>query len=188
MKPRWIVVALVAIIAAGGLIFAFLEMSKERAIEREREKPVAAEPQVKRGTNGEVTITLDADTQKRIGLKIEALAPKQIRREIKGYGRVLDPAPLAMLASDLASARVTAEASGQEFERLKTLAGQNNTSARALQGAEAAARRDEVQREAVAQQLLATWGKAIAERSNLADFIQSLALRQSALIRIDLLP
>jgi len=127
-------VALVALIAAAGLIVAFLKMSKERAAEREREKPVAAEPQVKRGTNGEVTLTLDADTQKRIGLKIEALAPKQIHAEIKGYGHVLDPAPLAMLVSELASARVTAEASRLEFERVKTLAGQNNTSARALQG------------------------------------------------------
>src|SRR5437762_5089162 len=96
------------------------------------------ESRVTHGTNGETIIKLDAETQKLMGLQTAALASAQLNPEIKAYGRVLDATPLASLVADLTAATATAQASQAELERLKTLASQNNASARLLQAAEAA--------------------------------------------------
>ena len=42
--------------------------------------------------------------------------------EVKGYGRVQDPTPLAALMNELATAEAAATASSNELSRLKTLA------------------------------------------------------------------
>jgi multidrug efflux system membrane fusion protein len=177
----------IAIAVAGGLIFAYLQMSKERAQEAEREKPVAAESKVSRNTNGETVITIDAETQKRLALKIEGLTAGRLPPEIKGYGRVLDPTSLSSLAADLMAARATADASQKEWDRLKVLSVRQNASERALQAAEATAQRDNAQADSSRQHLLAAWGKAIADRPDLREFVQSLSTGDRALVRIDLL-
>ena len=125
-----------------GLISALLAACSKPG--GEAEKPNAEQTRVKHGTNGESIVTLDAETQKRIGLKVESPLAAQWQPELKGYGRVLDPAPLVALMADLVQAHVATETSQREFERLKTLAEQNNASARAMQTAEAAAKRDQV--------------------------------------------
>src|SRR5205807_9745156 len=107
MKIRWIIALFVAIGLIAGLIFAYLEMSKEREREKEREKPVMAKSRVTAGTNGEVILTLDPETQKRIGLKADRVRPATTNPKLKGYGRVLDPAPLAALSLEMISAQVT---------------------------------------------------------------------------------
>jgi multidrug efflux system membrane fusion protein len=189
MKSKRIVlvlslVAVVALFAA--LIYGYMQMSKERAAEREREKPVASESKVSRNASGEIVLTMDEETQKRIALKIAALVPMQLEPEVKGYGRVLDPAPLSSLVAELVSARATAEASQKELERLKVLSAQDNASPRALQAAEAAAQRGNALAESARQRLLVAWGKGIADRAGLATFVQSLASGENALVRINL--
>ena len=184
MKKFLIVV--VAAVAAAALILAYREMSSERAAEREREKPVASESKISRNASGETVLTMDDETQKRIALKIDALTPMQLEPQMKGYGRVLDPAPLASLVAELVSARATAEASQKELERLKVLSAQNNTSARALQAAEAAAQRDRALVDSVQRRFLVAWGSAIGDHPALAGLIQSLATGENALVRIDL--
>jgi hypothetical protein len=170
----------------GGLIFAYLKMSKERAREAERETPVVAKPRTKLGTNGETIVTVDAEAQKRIALKIEPVRQAQLDQELKGYGRVLDPLPLVTLAAELSSAQAAWGASQKEFERLKVLNEQKNASERALQTAEAAARRDQIAVESVRTRLLAGWGSAISQRLEQRAFIESLATLETALVRIDL--
>lgn len=182
-----ILIAIIAVVAVAALIFGYLEMSKERAAEREREKPVASESKVSRNASGEIVIAIDGEAQKRIALKIAALAPMQLEHEVKGYGRVLDPAPLSSLVAELISARVAAEASQKELERLKVLSSQDNTSARALQTAEATAQRDRALADSARQHSLVAWGSAIADRAALSDLVQSLATGEKALVRIDLL-
>ena len=145
-----------------------------------------AASRVKRGTNGEVIITLDAETQKKMALQTAPLAPARLNPEIKGYGRVLDPSPLAVLAAELTTAEAATAASQAELRRLKTLAAQNNASERALQTAEAAAARDQAQVEGVRLRLLTSWGRAIAERHDLNAFVRSLSAQESALVEIDL--
>jgi len=144
------------------------------------------EPEVKRGPNGEIVVTLDTKTQEVMGLRMAALAPAQLNPEVKGYGRVLDASPLASLVAELTSARAASEASQAELLRLKTLAAQSNASERALQAAEAAATRDRAQVEAIRVRLVANWGTAIAAREDLSAFAQSLGSLESALVQIAL--
>src|SRR6266568_9353103 len=49
-------------------------MSNKRKLEAGREKPVAAKSWVSIGTNGEAILTLDAEMQKRIALKVQRVA------------------------------------------------------------------------------------------------------------------
>ena len=149
-------------------------------------QPAEVESRVKHGTNGEVVITLDAATQKVMGLQTVVLSSAQLKPEIKAYGRVLDASPLVALIAELAIAQAASGASQAELNRLKTLAGQNNASERALQTAEAAATRDRVQVESARLRLLSGWGSAIAGRSDLPAFAQSLGSLASVLVQVDL--
>jgi hypothetical protein len=146
------------------------------------------ESRVTHGTNGEAIIKLDAATQKLIGLQTATLPPAELSPEIKGFGRVLDTAALASLVADLMAASAASQASQAELERLKTLAAQNNASARALQAAEAAAVRDATQTEAVRLKLVAGWGSVIAARQDLPAFVRSLSSLESALLQLNIPP
>jgi hypothetical protein len=158
------------------------------------ETPAAAAPEKKdesrvtHGTNGQAVIKLDAEAQKLMGLQTAALSSAQLNPEVKGYGRVLDASPLASLVADLTSASAASTASQAELERLKTLAAQNNASARALQAAEAAAARDQAQTEALRLKLAGSWGNVIATRQDLITFVRSLGSLESALLQINLSP
>jgi hypothetical protein len=137
--------------------------------------------------NGVTLVKLDADTQTRIGLKVAALQTTQAPAEASGFGRVLDPTPLAALVADGASAQASLTASTKEYERVKTLYSQDrNASARALETAEAAKSRDQIALESVRSRLLLGWGQEIAARADLPAFVNSLAARQIALVRVDL--
>lgn len=132
------------------------------------------------------TASLSQDQQKSAAIKVEPPAPARITPKIKGYGRVVDPAALAGMIGDVTTAQAARDASQAELKRLKTLAAQNNASEKALQDSEAAAARDQAQLEAARLKLLGNWGEAIANRDDLAAFVQSLGNLQSALVRVDL--
>src|SRR5204863_7173228 len=107
--------------------------------------------------------------------------------EVQGYGRVLDPAPLALLLTEGASAKAALDASTREYERLKLLHEQGqNASTRALEAAEAAMKRDQILLESVQPRLLLGWGKAIASQQDLWGFARALASQEAALVRVDL--
>src|SRR5882724_2696333 len=181
MKSRRVFFACLA-----GMIAGLLAACSKSGDEKEGEKPKAEESHVKRDAHGEIIVILDVETQKRIGLKVETPASAQWQPEVKGYGHVLDPAPLASLMAELAPAHVAAETSQREFERLKTLAEQNNASVRALQAAEATAKRDQLLVESLRTKLILGWGKAVLERDDPPAFVKSLANREHALVRVDL--
>lgn len=139
---------------------------------KEAEKPKEHDHdaiKVEHNQEGETVLEVPEAAQKRIGLKVEPLAAASFSPEAKAYGRVLDPAPLAMLVSelaaaslavensrhelqlankrretDLATAQLTAKTSALELERTKTLAQQSNASERSLQAAELAAQKDKL--------------------------------------------
>jgi hypothetical protein len=136
--------------------------------------------------NGHTTVKLDQDAQTRMGLKVVSLTAAIAPSEVRGFGRVLDSAPLAALVTERASAQAALQASTKEYERVKTLYSQDqNASARALETAEAAKNKDQIALESVQWRLLAGWGKEIASRADLPAFVTSLAARQAALIRVD---
>ena len=104
---------------------------------------------------------------------------------MQGYGRVLDPTPLAALLAEGASTKAALQASTREYERLKLLHEGQNASTRALEAAEAAMKRDEVLLDSVQPRLLLGWGKAVASQPDLRAFARSLASQETALVRVD---
>jgi len=138
-------------------------------------------------TNGLTLVKLDQQSRQRAGLQVAPLAAASLRPEHRGYGRVLDPAPLAALVAEIATAQAALEASSKEFQRLKLLysAGQN-VSARALEAAEAAMKRDQIAAETGHSKLVSGWGKAIVSQPDVAGFVRSLSALETALVRIDL--
>jgi len=152
----------------------------------EKEKTAEPESRVKHGTNGETIVTLDAATQKLMGLQFSTVPSAQLSPELKGYGRVLDPAPLVSLLADLAAAQAASAASAAELERLKTLAAQSNASQRSLQAAQATAAHDQSQVESTRLRLLSGWGPAISGRADLPDFVRSLGTLTTVLVQLDL--
>lgn len=153
------------------------------------DKPASDEPEpphATRDADGRVIITMDDEIQGNMGILVSQPTATQLAPDVKGYGRVLDPAPLAAALVELTAARVAATASGNEFTRLKTLESQGNASARALQTAEATAVRDQLTVQSAKDRLALSAGKAIADQKDLMAFVQSLISQETALVRIDL--
>jgi len=161
-----------------------------RLPEADEEAPPEAQSEesfVQQDAKGQTVVKLDPNEQRLIGLKVAPLQAAQAPTEVRGFGRVLDPAPLAVLVAEGATAQAALRASTKEYERVKTLFEQNqNASAKAFETAEAAMNKDRVAVESVQLRLLAGWGKEIASRPDLQAFVASLAARQAALIRVDL--
>lgn len=155
---------------------------KAPAKEGAAEKAPETESHVKHGTNGEVIVTVETNLQQKIGLEVKQLQAAQLAPEIKAYGRVSDPGPLAQVVADLVTAEAAGQASQSELKRLQTLAAQSNASERALQAAEATAIHDQAQIQSVRLKVLSSWGSAISERKDLPDLVQSLASLASALV------
>jgi hypothetical protein len=162
------------------------EKDKKEPAEATSGKAPEPESRVKHGTNGEVIVTVEAKLQPAIGLQVAPLEAAQLSPEMKAYGHVLDPAPLAAMVADLVSAQAAGQASEAELKRLKTLAAQNNASERALQSAQAAAVHDQTQIQSARLRLLANWGDTISQRSDLTDFVQALGSLNSVLVQLQL--
>jgi hypothetical protein len=145
------------------------------------------ESRIHRGTNGEVLVKVDKATQERIGLKTGTLQAAELPMEVKGYGRVIDPAPLSMLLAEQISAAASLEVSTKEYQRLKGLyAQEQNVSTRALEAAEATMKKDGALVEAAQTKLALTVGQAAMTQSNLQEVIRPFTSLQAALVRIDL--
>jgi|SRR5690348_3420811 len=183
MKKK-ILISVVAVVAVAALIFGYARMSKERAADEAADQPITAASRVQTGGNGETVITLDAKTQHLIGLQTARLTTATLPPEIKAYGRVLDSAALVALHNDAVAARAALQASQPEYERLKGLSAQDNTSARALETAEARMKHDQGVLDTAGAQLAAASGQAVVNEPS--DFFQSLARQESVLVRLDL--
>lgn len=131
-------------------------------------------------------VKLDTRVQQRLRLNVEPLGVIDTVAELKGYGRVLDPAPLAALVTELASAQAAAMASTQELTRLRSLREDNNASMRALQAAEATTTRDRLLVQSVRDRLVLGWGTAVSQRADLPALVRALTLQERLIARIDL--
>jgi hypothetical protein len=181
-QVKSLLVGIVAFAAGGLLVFYLVKHPPQAGGDADNNASSAGEAQGKRPG----TVMLDAAAQERIGLKTEAPVTTQWQPEIKGYGRVMDPATLSAAVADLESARTIAAASGREYDRLKTLAEQNNASARALEAAQATATHDQLGFESALAKFALDWGKSLAEQPNLAALVQQLSGGENALVRVDL--
>jgi len=171
------------------LVFSGVFITKARDAD-DKPKPAAEaakqESRVSRDKDGNAVVKLDAETQKLLSLKTETMTAAQLAPEIKGYGHVLDPAPLAALMTELATADAAYAVSSNELVRLKNLSTSGNASARALQAAQAAELHDRLAAQSARDRLVMTWGKWVLEQPDLSAFIQTLTGLDNALIRIDL--
>lgn len=186
MNKTFLGILLGLALGGGAMWFYQQKHAGHEAKPEEKKEEKKEESFVHHGTNGETFLKLDKETQTRMGLKIAPLAAATLKPEVKAFGRVLDPTPLSALIIEATSTRTTLEASTKEFERLKTLAQTQNASARALETAEAAMRRDQIAATSVEPRLLLGWGKAIASQPDLPGFARALAAQEMALARVDL--
>ncbi|MEI7729502.1 MAG: hypothetical protein WCO56_08010 [Verrucomicrobiota bacterium] len=137
-------------------------------------------------TNGQTFLKLDAAAQARSGLQVAALTVAQLKPEVKTFGRVLDPAPLAAMVSELAVIENAMQAALKEQERLRRLAQDQNASARAIEAAETTVQQSRLQIAAIQERIALAWGKAVASRSDLSAFIRQLIQQTTVLVRLDL--
>jgi membrane fusion protein, multidrug efflux system len=186
------VVVLLALLGAGLYWWkgrpAEAKTAGEKASEKKpaEEKPAEEPSRVSHDEKGNIVVKMDDETQGKLGLLVAKPNGLSQTPELKGYGRVLDPVPLAVLMTELATAQASSLASSNELARLRTLVAQQNASERAVQTAEAAALRDQLAVQSAKDRLALTWGKGIAEQTNLASFVQPLTTQQAVLVRIDL--
>jgi hypothetical protein len=185
-RVKLILTGVVAFAAGAGLVFYFIKAQPKSGGDSGDEGPAASPVQLQRGGNGETVILLDTDTQQRLGLKTEDLAARQWQPELKGYGAVIDPATLSAAVADLELARTAAEASSREYERQKTLAAQDNTSARTLETARAAATHDQLGFESALARFKLDWGQSLAQQTNLDTLLQQVSTGETTLVRVDL--
>jgi hypothetical protein len=124
--------------------------------------------------NAKPGVTLDAETQARLGLQTETPLPAQWRPVMQATGRVADPMAFLAAATDYETARRTAAASQAELERTQKLAAQENASPRMLEAAQVAAARDALAVQAAQAKFAADWGRQLASNTNLAALAEQL--------------
>ena len=85
---KWIIGIVLASAAIAGLSFAFIEGRDEIAREREKEAPIKIAPRISRTPEGDAIVTIDRETQQRMGLESAEVAAQTIQPEVEAYGRV----------------------------------------------------------------------------------------------------
>ena len=85
---KWIIAVVLAAGVIAGLGFAFIEGRKEIAREREREAPIKIPPRISRTPEGDLVVTIDRETQERMGLESKEVAVETLHPEVAAYGRV----------------------------------------------------------------------------------------------------
>lgn len=176
---RTLLLVLIALASLGGLavlvVSGFLEGREEAVQEAERERPIKPPLRVTLPERGEPVITLDAEAQEAIGLRVAALPPGKYQDQVRAYGTVLDLATLTTLntnyvaaVSQLNTARARLAASQPAFARAQALYAKNIGNLVQVQTTEAAVIADRAAVEAAESQVrtlratgLQEWGPVI---------------------------
>jgi hypothetical protein len=141
---------------------------------------------IKQGANGESILTLDEAAQKRLGLAVTNPVASEWQPEIRATGRAADPLIFTVAAADYEAARAAAAASQAELERTKNLAAQENTSARTLEAAAAAAARDAFALQSARAKFTGEWGVKLAAQTNLTAIATQLQTGQYDFVKLSL--
>jgi hypothetical protein len=129
-------------------------------------------------------VTLDAETQERLGLKIDSPVAAQWLPGIHATGRVANPLAFIAATADYETARVAATSSQAELDRTQKLVSQENATPRALEAAQAAAARDALALQSARAKFTADWGPQLAARTNLAALADELQAGDRSLLRL----
>src|SRR2546422_3677828 len=114
---KWLLAGAVGAGVGTLLVWAFIGGRQELAKERERERAVKVPPRISRAAGGELVVRLDGETQKRIALRTETLAPETLLPEIAVFGSLQeDPSRSFTLRAPIAGRLRLAP--GHEWPRL----------------------------------------------------------------------
>ncbi len=140
-------------------------------------------------SNGNMVVSLSAETQKRIGLESAAVVETNFPAQVAAYGAILDPTPLVTLHGELASDEASKEATAKIAQREKALyAADQTASQKSVEAAETDESAAEIKLQSAREGLRLGWGDVVAnlagpEREKLID---DLVARRVALARVDL--
>ncbi|MGA2557315.1 MAG: hypothetical protein ABSG04_13680, partial [Verrucomicrobiota bacterium] len=181
-------ILIIVLIAAGigGGVWWYLHQAPATPPAADKPADAAEGTHVTHDEQGNTVISISDEDQSDAGIVLGHPTAGTWSREVKGYGRVVDPAPLAALVNELVSAQAAASATALEWARQRTLSAQSNTSARVFQAAEAAAQHDQLAIQSVRDRLTLAWGATLAGREDLTNFVKLLTARQAVLLRVDL--
>jgi PBP1b-binding outer membrane lipoprotein LpoB len=152
-------------ICAGAMLFAGCSNKDAAPIADAKPAEEEAGAQVTRDDKGNVVIKIGDEMQGEMGLLVAQPAAMSLSPEVKGFGRVVDPAPLGEMLMELGKAQLIYDTSHKELERMKILKKDNNTSQRAFETAEAAYRQNGADAGTVWFKIQKNFGNRIAEMS-----------------------
>lgn len=145
----------------------------------------AAEPR----SNAAAEIHLDAETVKRGDVQAATVPMSSLSPSLAAFATVLDPAPLALLGSEIEALTATAAASAAEAARSeRLLAADETVSRKSAEAARAAARADTARLSAAKQRVALEWGQGFARMSarERSQLMQALMQGRAALLKIGL--
>jgi hypothetical protein len=190
-------IILIAIASAAiGALITFTILHKP---EPDEEQPKSEQQRIAI-ENGEPTITLDAETQKKIGIVTTILTTLTMNHEVEAFGSVVDVKDLtdlvnqsAAASAQLQQARAKTSFDERELQRLRTLNADNkNVSDRAVQDAAATVAADNAQATAATTAINAAhasivqrFGAAVADRPSL---IEDLIAMRKVLVEVAMPP
>lgn len=127
MSRKSLVLTVVAVVAAGLLIFAFIQGRAEFAKEQEREAPVKSPSRVST-VNRETVVSLDFATMDKSGIQVAAMTVETSTVEQRAFAAVLGVQDLADTRNAYATAKAqrdkaqaSLDASRKDYQRLKQL-------------------------------------------------------------------
>ncbi|MEW6025311.1 MAG: multidrug transporter [Pseudomonadota bacterium] len=199
MRKKSFFLTAVGLAVAGLAIWGFIEGRKELALEAEREMPVQAPSRVVAEPDG-IAVVFDAATQKRADIAVAPVRTATRRGEVEALATVLSPQDLIDLRNTYVAARTqvertraAAQASHREYERIKSLHGDEfNVSTKALEAAQAQWQADEAAARGATEALQAVergarqkWGGVLAAAvANGAASFERLAVGREVLLRV----
>jgi len=193
MRPspafRWILGALIVGAVVTLLGWALVAGRAEMERERELERPVKPPNRISRSAAGDVVVTIDAEGQARMGLKVEPLEARSVPREKTGQARILEFDSLVDFQDEIASAEAQLTAARAEHQRAKDLyESVKGVAHSSVEAAAAALATRENHALAAARRLANQWGEGIASLSPLEreSLVDRLVKRKAAVARVDL--
>ncbi len=174
---KWLLSVALVLVAASVLSWSFTQSRKDPHQDEVEEKEAVRPPSRVSTVNGETVITLDAATQKRIGIAATELTVENAQPNLTAAGLVLGVQDLVAFNNAVITARAEVEkaqaslgVSQKEYQRLEGLYKDNqNISKKSLEAAEGLLRADQATLNASQQQLenaesavRASWGVQVA--------------------------
>ena len=199
MRKKHFILLGVGAAVAGLAIWGFVEGRKELAQEQARERPVSVPSRVV-SQEGGTAVVFNPEAQKLADIGVAAVEQTTRHGETAALATVLSPQALSELRNRYVAAAAQADkavaalaASQREYERLKSLHGdERNISDKALQAAEATWRSDQAAEQsaqaavdAIEQSAQQTWGTVLtAAIVKNTPLFQRLSMQQEMLLRI----